>query len=246
MKITFIGTSHGVPSAERHCSCILLESGGAFYFIDAGAPIADVIQRRGLDMQAFKAIFTTHAHGDHCSGLFQIADLMNWYYKSASADFFVTDREQSDAIEALINISCNRMGVDKARIRFNTVNSGEVYRDENISVSYVQNMHMTSSPSYSILVQEGEKKYLFSGDLSGGLRERDLPHDLLSCGVDAFISELAHFSFDDLAPYIEKANIGGLFITHVYPTDKYDEIEKIKGKYSFPIFTPSDGDAYEI
>lgn len=246
MKITFVGTSHGVPSAERYCTCILLESGGSFYFIDAGAPIADIIQRRGLDMQNFKGIFTTHAHGDHCAGLFQIADLMNWYYKSAEADFFVADQEQADAVLSLINISCNRMGVDKSRIRFNTVCEGEVYSDENISVRYILNMHMTSSPSYSILVQEGERQYLFGGDFSNGLRERDLPESMLMSGVDAFICELAHFSLDDLVPYIDKANIGMLFFTHVYPTDKYCGIEKIKGKYSFPIYTPSDGDTYEI
>ena len=105
MKITFIGTSHGVPAKDRYCSCILIEVGGSFYFIDAGAPLADVIQRRGLDFNNFKAVFTTHAHGDHTAGIFQAADLLNWYYKGGSADFFLTDPEQVRLYHGLIYIS---------------------------------------------------------------------------------------------------------------------------------------------
>ena len=43
MKITFLGTSHGVPAKDRFCSSIMLESGGSFYFIDAGAPVMDLL-----------------------------------------------------------------------------------------------------------------------------------------------------------------------------------------------------------
>ena len=36
MKITFLDTCHGVPAADRYCSCTMLEAGGSLYFIDAG------------------------------------------------------------------------------------------------------------------------------------------------------------------------------------------------------------------
>ena len=38
MKITFVGTSHGVPAAYRFCSCYMIESSGSIYMVDAGAP----------------------------------------------------------------------------------------------------------------------------------------------------------------------------------------------------------------
>ena len=246
MKITFVGTSHGVPSAERYCTCILIESGDSFYFIDAGAPIADIIQRRGLDMHGFKAVFTTHVHGDHTAGLFQVADLLNWYYKDCSADFLITDAEQTEAIEKLIYISNNKTCVDKERVRFSTVGEGIAYEDANIKVEYILNKHITSSPSYSVLVSEGDKKVLFSGDMSSHLGEGDVPIEILRGGVDAFVCELAHFSLDELAPYLKEAKTEKLFFTHVYPTSKYVEIEKIKGEYPFEILTPSDGDRYDI
>ena len=246
MKITFIGTSHGVPSADRYCTCILIESGNSFYFVDAGAPIADVIQRRGLDMHNFKGIFTTHVHGDHTAGLFQVADLVNWYYRDCSSDFFVTDSEQADAIEKLIFISNNKNGIDKSRVRFRTVCEGVMYEDENISVEYILNKHITSSPSYSLVVREGEKKILFSGDFSGHLAEQDVPVKVLEGGIDAFVCELAHFSLDELAPYIKNAKTDKLFFTHVYPTEKYDDIERIKADFSVEIVTPKDDDTYYV
>ena len=246
MRITFIGTSHGVPSAERYCTCMLIESGNSFYFVDAGAPIADVIQRRGLDMHGFKAVFTTHAHGDHTAGIFQVADLINWYYRDCSADFFVADAEQAEALEKLIYISNNKTGVDKARVRFSTVGEGVMYEDENIRVEYILNKHMTSSPSYSILVSEGEKRVLFSGDFSGHLCENDVPVEILKSGIDVFVCELAHFSLDELAPYLKKTNTKKLIFTHVYPPEKYNDVEGAKGKYPFEILTPCDGEGYPV
>lgn len=44
MKITFLGTGHGVPSPDRHCSATLVEVGGKRYLIDAGAPVVDIMR----------------------------------------------------------------------------------------------------------------------------------------------------------------------------------------------------------
>ena len=77
MKITFLGTSHGVPAADRYCACTMLEVNGATYFIDAGAPLIDILLRRGTDLNTIRALFTTHLHGDHVNGVLAFADLIN-------------------------------------------------------------------------------------------------------------------------------------------------------------------------
>ena len=64
MKITFLGTSHGVPSEERYCQSMLLEIGENAYLIDAGAPVMNILLRRHFDLNRLKAIFLTHMHGD--------------------------------------------------------------------------------------------------------------------------------------------------------------------------------------
>ena len=87
MKITFVGTSHGVPWADRHCSCFMVESGGAVYFVDAGAPMVEAIMGAGREVDDLRAVFTTHIHSDHTVGMIQLASLMNWFFGKASADF---------------------------------------------------------------------------------------------------------------------------------------------------------------
>ena len=247
MKITFLGTSHGVPSYDRYCSCALIESGDAFYFIDAGAPVTDIIHRRGLDMRRFRAMFTTHAHADHTSGIPYLAGLINWYYKDCGADFYMTEQEMADAIENLIFASDTRFAVDKERVRLKVAREGLVYADENIKVEYFPTYHMEiGKPSYAILVTEGNKKVLFTGDMSHNVRKNDIPAIAFEGRVNSMICEMAHFNVDDLKPYLEKLKINDLYFNHVYPLKNYDDIEAIKNNYSFKIHTPRDNDSFEI
>ena len=242
MKITFVGTSHGVPAANRFCSSYMIESGGSVYMVDAGAPAADSIIRAGREINDFKALFTTHVHTDHTAGVLGLISVMNWYYKRSSGDFFFTSEAQIKAIEAWFAAAADPLKAD-GRLRLLVAKSGEVYADENIRVEYIPNQHMANS--YSILVSEGEKRVLFGGDFSNGLRALDVP-EVIGESIDLFICELAHFSVTDLAPYLEKCGAEAVAFTHVCPLEKYDDIDKIKGKYRCNIITPNDGDSVEI
>ncbi len=245
MKMTCIGTSHGVPAADRHCSSIMLECGDALYFIDAGAPLSNEILRYGKSMNNVRAVFTTHAHGDHTVGLFQLCDLFNWYYRDASADFFVTEQPLVDCIKNAIVVT-GTPTIDESRIRFHVPGEGRVYEDEYIQVDYIRTAH--TAVSYAILVTEIStgKRTLFSGDFSYGLEADDVPVILRDGGVDGFICEMAHFGVPQLEPYLSECRAGRVWFTHVFPLSKYADIAALKGNYPFEILTPADGDAYDI
>ena len=78
MKITFLGTSHGVPAGNRFCTCMMLEVGNKVYFIDAGAPLLENMMKRNIPVTDFKAFFNTHAHADHIGYLFPSMSLCDW------------------------------------------------------------------------------------------------------------------------------------------------------------------------
>ena len=69
MKLIFLGTGHGVPAPDRHCSATLLEVGGKRYLIDGGAPVVDIMRARGIPVDGLSAVFVTHRHSDHTFGL---------------------------------------------------------------------------------------------------------------------------------------------------------------------------------
>ncbi len=244
MKITFLGTSHGVPAADRYCSCTMIESNGAIYCIDAGAPIINLLLQKGKDVNSFRALFTTHVHSDHTVGVIHLADLINWYYKDAEADFYITTQAHIESIKGFIQSAGNNARIDEGRVRFHVPTAGLVYEDENIMVEYIPTKH-NMTLSYAILVTEGAKRVLFSGDLSHNLRDRDVPA-VTEEELDGFVCEMAHQSPADYLPYLPKWRAKKVFFNHVFPLEKYSAIEAMKGKYPFEILTPNDGDSFDI
>ncbi len=244
MKLTFLGTSHGVPAADRHCSSVMLEVEDGLYLIDAGAPVAGELLRHGREVPELRAVFTTHTHGDHTAGLVQLCDLINWYYRDAAADIYVTEQAHIDAIRAMI-ISGGTPEMDDGRVRFHVPAEGQVYEDAYIRVDYIRTAHM--AVSFAILVTEiaTGARILFGGDFSNQLRGRDVPA-VIREPIAAFVCELAHFGVEHLTPYLSDCRAARVIFTHVFPLDKYADIEGLRGKYPFEILTPVDGSKYEI
>ena len=242
MKITFVGTSHGVPSADRQCSCFMIESGSGVYFVDGGAEIVTAILKAGREVTELRGVFTTHIHSDHTVGIVQLASLMNWYYGKAAADIFMAEQSHIDATKNWI-YTAGDGELDENRIRFRIPEAGVVYEDENIKVEYIPTSHIKNS--YAVLITEGEKRVLFGGDFSGNLKRSDVP-SVITEELDGFICELSHFGIEHLAPYLESCRVKRIFFTHVFPLSKYEDIEGIKEKYPFEVFSPVDGEVYEI
>lgn len=246
MKITFLGTGHGVPSAERACSCTMIETGDSIYYIDGGAPIADRTILAGREPTDAKALFLTHAHGDHLAGTYHLADLLNWKYKDTEFDFYFTEKRVNDALLELI--SATTKDIDQKRIRFHVAKAGSVYDDGIIKVSYHPTSHLTpvGRPSYGILVEAEGKKVYFSGDLSQFLEAEDFPVEIISEPIDLFVCEFAHFRISHLEPYLPKIKARAVAFNHVYPLTSYDDIEAMRGKYSFEVYAPTDMSVIEI
>ena len=81
MKITFVGSSHGVPEPHRQCSCTMIEVAGNTYFVDMGTCAINALRTRNIPVDSVKGIFLTHMHGDHSDGLIQFVDLLTWFFR---------------------------------------------------------------------------------------------------------------------------------------------------------------------
>ena len=60
--------------------------------------------------------------------------------------------------------------------------------------------------------------------------------------LDLVICEMAHFGVKHIAPYLETCKAKAMCITHVYPYDRFEEIEAIRNKYAYPISIAHDND----
>lgn len=75
-RLTFLGTSSGVPTAHRNVSAIALECLGhtkskhePWLLIDCGEGTQHQLLKTKLSLNDLSAILITHTHGDHCFGL---------------------------------------------------------------------------------------------------------------------------------------------------------------------------------
>ena len=247
MKFTFLGTSHGVPSATRYCTCTMLETGGYVYFIDAGAPLMDILIRRGTDLTKLRAIFTTHIHGDHTDGLLHFTDLSNWYYRMVSVDIYMTEQR---GIEAFTNAveTVEASTLDRKRLRYHLMTPSTVYEDENIRVTPIPTAHMKNigHPSCGYLIEAEGKKFVFTGDMSGRLEHDDFPKYPMENEVDLVVSEMAHQSFEQIEPSIAKLRTKRLYFTHINHDERFAQAAQASGRYGYPIFCPDDGFEVEI
>lgn len=246
MKFTFLGSSHGVPAKDRYCSSIMIEVGGSVYVIDTGAPLIDCLLRHDKRPEEVKAIFFTHAHGDHVNGLLPFVDLVHWYYKEAGADIYLTEERMLEGIAAYLKALHG--GYDKERIRFSVVPSDFVYDDGKLKVTYIPTKHIAGGerPSYAMLLEADGKRVVVTGDLSQGLKLADFPKLVAEEETDLVICEMAHFGVSAVRSYLETARTKELWFTHVYPYHRFDDIEAAKADFSYPICIAHDDDVIEV
>ena len=69
MKITFLGTSYAIPSAERNHTSVLLTHEGENILIDCGEGTQRQFRKAKLNPCKITRILITHWHGDHVLGL---------------------------------------------------------------------------------------------------------------------------------------------------------------------------------
>ena len=67
--LTFLGTGCGWPMRDRYHSSILLEEGGHRWLLDAGEPCSHRLKALGVPLGSIDALFISHGHSDHLSGL---------------------------------------------------------------------------------------------------------------------------------------------------------------------------------
>lgn len=244
MKITFLGTSHGIPSDERYCSSILAEVGDNYYLLDAGAPVGDLIPRMGLDWSKFRAVFNTHPHGDHFLGLLSFVDLVNWYYGGTNVDIFVPREGQVKFIHDMSMVTENRPLSE--RINVQKFTEGMIYEDEYVTVRADLTDHLDGgggdflSYAFTITEKATGKCFLYAGDCDEPLA--DVERITTGNHYDLAVFECAHFSTDYLEQRFAVLDADKAAIVHVAPLDKYEIFKTWHGKFSLELLTPSDGD----
>ena len=227
MRITFLGSSHGVPEPNRQCTSIMIEESGRFYFVDAGVMLMNELVNRGIPVEAAKAVFITHMHGDHTNGLISFVDLLSWYFKTGDPAIFLPKLEGADAIRQWLQVN----GTERRAIRFQEVLEGQLYDDGFLKVTAIGTKHCDKSFAY-LLEAEG-KRVLVTGDLRHP--SVDFPQCVKEGVTDLVICEAAHFPAIDYQEILTGCDIKKICVTHYVPWNvpHMQELQKNMGNVVF-------------
>lgn len=210
MKITFLGTSHGVPEPHRKCTSILLEIEDACYILDMGTQAIEQLIDRSIPIPSVRAVFVTHMHGDHTNGLLSFLDLCSWYFKDAAPKFYLPGDVALTRAAAAQWIACN--GVAMREFTFAPVTSGTFYEDEHLRMTAFRTKH--TDASYAFLMEAEGKRVFFSGDLYCDPC-KDFHTEVLAAPLALAVCEGAHFNVASYLPiFADAAPIQTLCINH--------------------------------
>ncbi len=243
MKITFLGTGHGIPEETRFCQSILIEVGESAYLFDGGAPVVHWMIRNHFDMTRIKTVFTTHLHGDHVNGLLELADLCMWAYQDTDCSIYLTEQSGVDAFRALLNATYGRPMAED-RIRFCLLDGEKVYGDDTIRITPMPTDHLApqNRPAYGFKIEAEGKTIHISGDMSESLA--DYPAYVNEETVDAFVVECAHFMPDCLVEKLKGCQAKQVMLIHGYRPAIAEEIQNFKSIAPFPLLCPNDNDSF--
>lgn len=233
MKITFLGTSHGVPEAHRKCSCIMVECAQRIYFVDMGMMVVDELRRRGRRVEDIGAVFITHMHGDHTDGLIQFVDLITWYFTAAAPVIVLPDVRAREVVGEWLRITQN--GAEK-EIEYRQTQAGIVYDDGTLKVTAIPTKHCAGS--YAYLLQAEGKSVLCTGDLRNPQEDFPLTDERLSL----LTCEAAHFPATDYLPAFERMHVERVCYTHYSPRYMLSlyEMEELLREKGLPMIIATD------
>lgn len=246
MKITFLGTSDGIPRPGHFCTSTMIEVGENVYIVDAGAPVINLLLDRGLHPNQVKAFFNTHGHTDHLDGLMQLITLCGWAYKDAAFDLCVPEARITDGFAAYMEtVTGTPLPTDRLRPR--VFEAGEIFDDGVLKVTAFRTYHCEPRPSYAFLLEAEGKKVVISGDLSQFLHKNDIPAPVFEDSIDLFVCEMAHLGEEHILPYLEKCRAKRVMFNH-YQKRKEADIERLsaKGRFPFPVSAALDGEVVEL
>jgi ribonuclease BN (tRNA processing enzyme) len=243
---------------------------GSTYLFDIGGPVGtmalsdevakfygaerteDQIRRDrkwSLDVYSIPAIFISHLHADHLSGLPMFIQTASLWQKRDEVYRF-PNGNRLEVFMPKMGVSILReylelvgLGQPKYDLHISPIEEGDLYRDGNLTISAQHNSHRLGS-SFSFSARGEGKRMVYTGDIA----LEDLAETpLLSKPLDLLVVECAHFTPGDLFDALRGKLIKRIVISHISP-GLYGKVEEVQelGRKTFGESVAIARDAMEV
>lgn len=152
IDITILGSSGSSPAKERKMPAVALKHEGDIFLFDCGEGTQMQMLEYGVNSYRIKAIFISHAHGDHIIGIAGLVRTLALNNRKEDLSIFVP-KGQERIIKSLVVF-------DKALISYKIsvigVSSGVVYKGKDFTVQAFKLNH--TIPTCGYVFKENDKR----------------------------------------------------------------------------------------
>lgn len=189
IKITFLGTSAGIPTFTRSHPSISIEYFGDDYklfLFDCGECTQMKLMRIGISFMKIDSIFITHWHADHFAGLISLIQTMNIEKRKNDLKIFAPDA--SEYVKKILGLYVYKPLFKVIPIDIEVTRDPiKIYEDKNLEISAIGVTHTIKTVAYSLREKD---KYSINDE------------KLLTLGLKKgkwlrFLKERGYFQFND-------------------------------------------------
>ena len=92
MKFIFLGTGSGMPELDKNQSSLYVNVNEKHLLFDCGEGVSKQLLKHHLDNNVLDAIFISHYHPDHISGLFMLLQMLKIQKREKPLQLFLPER----------------------------------------------------------------------------------------------------------------------------------------------------------
>jgi len=178
MEVVLLGTGYPKPDPDRagpSTAVIVTPAAGEkkVFLVDAGRGVMMRYAKLGLPLTSIKAVFLTHLHSDHISGLPDVFTSTWIFGREKPLELYGPDGVHSVGTAILrlfaADIPIRRdlteyNPAEGAKINARTIREGVVYQDEDVKVIAFLVDHPPVRPAFGYLFEGGGRRIVISGD----------------------------------------------------------------------------------
>ena len=247
-ELLVIGSSSGQPTGRRFPSAYALTAAGKLFLIDCGAPVSTLLYRYNLDPTDVQALFLSHWHMDHVAGLGLFLTQNRLLQRPSPLNVY-GPRGTRGKIRRLLNDSFQTLEEIGYELNITNLKSGQKTKEALIRVTFFKTEHLENlefktefgrkAIACGMVINGPGWRIVYSGDLRS---PQELSTHIDDC--DLLIHEMAHHRPEEVAEFVETANVPHVLVSHIGP--EYDEspekiVQAFKGRYTGKLTVAEDG-----
>lgn len=255
MQVILLGTGYPRPDPERAGPSTAVVVGEKLFVVDAGRGVVMRLAVTGLPLKNLHAVFLTHLHSDHTSGL---PDLFatSWIFgRYAPLELYGPEgtRELADAVVKFFaaDIATRRDKTEMhpgagATVNPHILREGVVYEDRDVRITAFLVDHSPVEPAFGFRFDSKGKSVVISGDTRPSenlirhakgadilIHEAYLPEHFDRVDKPEVAARLKHYhtSAEEAGQVAARAGVKMLVLTHLIPEDAEKTFLERAGKF---------------